>query len=261
MKRDIIRQITVVFTTIYALIMNGAANALPLNGRNTAEISDSFHVLFVPAGYVFSIWGLIYAALLAYTVYHSLPAQRANPRLRRTGWLVAASSLANGTWIYFWHFGYYVLTLVTMLVLLALLIAIYLRLDVGRAAFTGVERWTVAFMSSIYMGWITVATMANATALLSYVGWNGWGISGLVWTLVLLAAGVVVAAISAFTRRDVTYLLVLVWAFAGISVRWLNTPVLNTAGFAAAALVLALLITSRLVRPAARLAPAAEQAR
>ena len=246
MKRDIFRQFAVVFTTIYALVMNGAANALPLNGRNTAAISDSFHVLFVPAGYVFSIWGLIYMALLAYTIYQSLPAQRANPRLRRTGWLVAASSLANGTWIYFWHFGYYALTLATMLVLLALLIAIYLRLDVGRTAFNSVERWTVAFMASLYLGWITVATMANATALLSYAGWNGWGISDLAWTVILLAAGVAVATISAFTRRDATYMLVLAWAFSGISVRWLNQPVLGIAGFVAAALVLALLAASRI---------------
>ena len=257
MKRDIFRQLAVVFTTIYALVLNGAANALPLNGRNTASISDSFHVLFVPAGYVFSIWGLIYAALLAYTIYHSLPAHRANPRLRRTGWLVAASSLANGTWIYFWHFGYYALTLATMLVLLALLIAIYLRLGVGRTVFSSVERWTVAFMSSLYLGWITVATMANATALLSYAGWNGWGISDLAWTLILLAAGVVVAAIAALTRRDASYLLVLAWAFTGISVRWLDLPVLNAAGFAAAALVLALLAASRIgvLRKVASLSP------
>src|SRR5512135_3276692 len=207
MKRDILRQFAVVFTTLFALVMNYASTALPLNGRTPAEISDSFNVLFVPAGYVFSIWGLIYIALLAYTIYHSLPVQRANPHLQRTGWLVAATSLANGSWIFFWHFGYYVMSLVAMLVLLSLLIAIYLRLDIGRSTFNGGERFTVAFLPSIYLGWITVATMANITAVLSYVGWNGWGISGTAWTIVLLAAGVVVAAISAFTRRDATYLL------------------------------------------------------
>ena len=86
--------------------------------------------------YVFSIWGLIYIGLLAYTIYQALPSQRANPRLRRTGWLVALSSLANGAWIFFWHYGYYALTLVVMLILLAALIMIYLRLDIGRTAFS-----------------------------------------------------------------------------------------------------------------------------
>ncbi len=255
MKRDIFRQLAVIVTTLFALVMNYASTAVPLNGRTPAEISDSFHVLFVPAGYVFSIWGIIYIALLGYTIYHSLPSQRANPRLRRTGWLVAATSLVNGGWIFCWHFGYYVMSLAAMLALLGLLIAIYLRLDVGRASFKGAERFTVAFLPSIYLGWITVATMANITAVLSYLGWNGGGISPTAWSIVLLAAGVGVGAVSAFTRRDAVYLLVLAWAFAGISVRWLGLPVLNAAGFAAAGLVLALLVASRIARQVARLAP------
>jgi translocator protein len=249
MKRDWIRQFAVVVSTVYALVANGAANSIPLNGRNTGEISDSFKVLFVPAGYVFSIWGLIYIGLIAYTFYQLLPSQRTNPILRRTGWLAVVSSLANGTWIFFWHYGYYGLSLVTMLVLLAALTMIYLRLNVGRTRFKTVEKWTVSIPFSVYLGWITVATMANATAVLSTVGWGGWGISAAAWTLILLAAGVVVGGIMAFTRSDIGYLLVLVWAFAGISVRWLNMPVLNFAGFAAAVVVLVLLITSRL-RPA-----------
>ncbi len=72
MKNHILRQFFVIFTTIFTLVMNGAANAIPLNGRGTGEISDSFKVLFVPAGYVFAIWGLIYIGLIAYTIYHSL---------------------------------------------------------------------------------------------------------------------------------------------------------------------------------------------
>lgn len=242
MKRDIARQFTLIFTTIFALISNFAANALPLNGLTTGEVSDSFNVLFVPAGYVFSIWGLIYIGLLAYTVYHSLPSQRENPRLRATGWLAALSSLANGAWIYFWHYGLYPLTLITMLVLLASLVAIYLRLDLGRTRFTLSERLTVALPFSIYLGWITVATIANITALLAYAGWDGWGISASIWTLVLLAAGVLIAGAMAFTRPNLAYLLVLVWAFVGISVRWLELPVLNVAGFAAAGIVLLLAV-------------------
>ena len=250
MNRDIARQFSVIFTTLFALVLNGAANALPLNGRNTGEISDSFNVLFVPAGYVFSIWGLIYIALLAYTVYQALPAQRQNPRLRATGWWVSLTSIANGVWIVFWHYGLYTLSLVTMLVLLAALLVIYLRLKIGKTRFSTLEKFTVSAPFSIYLGWITVATLANATALFSYLGWNGWGISDVAWTLILLAVGVGVAAVMAFTRSDIGYLLVLVWAFAGISVRWAALPPLNLAGYAAAGLVLALLVASRVRRPA-----------
>lgn len=261
MIKDLLRQFAVIFTTIFTLALNGAANALPLNGRMTGEISDSFNVLFVPAGYVFSIWGLIYLGLLAYTVYHSLPAQRSNPRLRRTGWLVALSSIFNGAWIFFWHFGYYEATMVVMLALLATLLAVYLRLGIGRVTFNLVERFTVAAPLSVYLGWITVATIANLTAVLSYLGFIGGGISPLVWTLILLSAGVLIGGIMAFTRRDAAYLLVLVWAFAGISVRWLDLEVLNVAGFAAAALVLALLAASRIMQPRQAAIPAHQPAR
>jgi len=246
MIKDILRQLAVVLTTAFALAINSAANALPLNNRTTGEISDSFNVLFVPAAYVFAIWGVIYLGLAAYTIFQALPAQRANPRLRRTGWLVALSSLANGVWIYFWHFGYYSLTLAAMLVLLAALVAVYLRLNIGREAFSALEKWVVSISFSVYLGWITVATIANLTALLSYLGWNAWGVSPLAWTLILLAAGVIIAGLMAYTRSDIAYLLVLVWAFAGISVRWLDTPVLNAAGFIAAGAVLLLLLASRL---------------
>jgi hypothetical protein len=256
MKRDFLRQFTVIATTIFALVMNAAANIIPLNGRNTGAISDGFHVLFVPAGYVFSIWGVIYIGLLAYTVYQALPALRENPRLRRTGWLVALSSLSNGVWIYFWHFGHYALTLVTMLVLLGALIAIYLRLDLGRAHPSTAEKWSVSIPFSIYLGWITVATIANVTAVLSYYGWNGGFLSPLAWTLVLLAAGVLIAGAMAATRADVAYLLVLVWAFAGISVRWIDQPVLGADGFIAAGLVLAELVASRIWRPRFSITPA-----
>ncbi len=246
MKNDFLRQLAVIVTTVFALVMNGAANAIPLNGKTTAAVSDSFNVLFVPAGYVFSIWGLIYILLLAYTVFHSLPAQRANDRLRRTGWLVSLGSLANGVWIYFWHYGYYELTLLTMLLLLATLVMTYLRLGIGRARLIGAEKWCLALPFSVYLGWITVATIANLTDLLAYWGWNGGGISPQTWTLILLAAGVVIAGVMAFTRSDIGYLLVLAWAFAGISVRWQTLPVLNLAGYIAAGLVLALLVVSRL---------------
>jgi hypothetical protein len=248
---DILRQLAVVLTTVYALAINGAANALPLNGRNTGEISDTFKVLFVPAGYVFAIWGLIYLLLLAYTVYQALPSQRENPRLRRSGWLMALSSLANGSWIFAWHFGYYPLSLAIMLVLLGSLIAAYLRLRIGLEPFNRLETAAIAVPLSVYLGWISVATIANTTDVLYDWGWSGGGISPLAWTLILLGVGVLLAGVMAYTRADLSYLLVLVWAFAGISMRFLEMPVLNSAGFVAAGLVLLLGVAAKL-RPTLR---------
>ena len=132
MNKDSLRQGVNILAVLGLLLVNGLANSLPLNGLNTGEISDRFDVLFVPAGYVFSIWGLIYLGLIAFSIYQVMPAQRENPRLRSLGWLFALSCLANITWLFLWHYEYFVLTVVAMLVLLGSLIIIYQRLGIGR---------------------------------------------------------------------------------------------------------------------------------
>jgi translocator protein len=248
MNKNSLRQWSVIITSIFTLTVNSLANILPLNGRTTGSISDSFNVLFVPAGYVFSIWGLIYIGLIGFTIYQALPSQRDNPLLQKVSWLVALSNLLNGGWIFFWHYGVYAMTLVVMLLLLATLIAIYLRLDIGRAAFSAANKWLVSIPFSIYLGWITVATIANVTAVLSWAGFTGGGIDPQAWVVILLVAGVGIAAAAAITRRDIAYLLVLVWAFAGIGVRWPALPTVMVASFTAAALVALLAVYSLVAR-------------
>ena len=89
-----IQQILVVLTTLFTLTINILSNALPLNGLTTGEVSDSFQVYFVPAGYVFSIWGLIYIGMIAFTIYQALPAQRDNSRLQGVrGWFILSNLL------------------------------------------------------------------------------------------------------------------------------------------------------------------------
>jgi hypothetical protein len=117
--KDIGRQIAILLFFLATVTVNGLANALPINGVTTGELSDSFAILFVPAGYVFSIWGVIYLALGAYAVYQLLPAQRENGRLRRIGPWFLLSSVANSIWIIFWHYGFLALSVVAMLTLLA----------------------------------------------------------------------------------------------------------------------------------------------
>jgi hypothetical protein len=130
--KDVARQITVIITILGTIVMNILANALPLNGLNTGQISDRFQVYFVPAGYVFSIWGLIYLGLLGYMIFQSLPSQRENPRMRQTGWWVSLSGLANVVWLFLWHYEQFPLTLLAMLALLGCLIGVYLNLGIGR---------------------------------------------------------------------------------------------------------------------------------
>jgi benzodiazapine receptor len=248
MRRDSLRQWVNLLAVMVAIVINGLANALPLNGQTTGEISDRFQVYFVPAGYVFSIWGLIYVGLIAFAVYQALPSQRNNPRLRRIDYLFALSCVANVAWLFFWHYEVFPLTLVAMLALLLLLIAIYLRLGIGRAQVSTAEKWLVHVPFSIYLGWITVATIANVTSLLDYLNWSGWDISPEAWTVIMLVAGVGIASAVSLTRGDVAYMLVIVWAFAGIAVKHAGTPVVATAAWVTTALAALMLVVGLVFR-------------
>jgi hypothetical protein len=219
MRKDIIRQAVNVAAFILTMVVNWMATSLPLNGQTPGAISDRFPVFFVPAGYVFSIWGLIYLGLLAFTVYQALPAQRANQRLRGIGYWFALSCLANSVWIFCWHYNVFPLSLLVMLVLLASLIVVYLRLDIGRTAVGTAEKWTVDVPFSIYLGWITVATVANATDVLYHLQWNGFGIRPEIWAVLMILAATLICLAVILTRRDVAYSLVVIWALIGIAVK------------------------------------------
>lgn len=236
-NRDRVRQSINLFVAVITIIFNGLANTLPLNGQTTGEISDRFQVYFVPAGYVFSIWALIYIGWLAFAIYQLLPAQRANPRLRHIGYLFALSGVANMAWLWLWHYEYFILTVVVMLLLLLLLIALYLRLHIGKVQVSALERWCVDIPFSVYLGWITVAMIANVTAVLAYLQWDGWGISPVAWTFIMLAVGVGIAAAMGLTRGDVAFMLVIMWAFAGIAIKHAGVPVVATGAWSATALV------------------------
>jgi hypothetical protein len=163
-------------------------------------------------------------------VYQALPAQRNNSRLQRIGWLFALSNLANAVWLFTWHYELFPLSVVVMLSLLLLLIATYMRLDIGRARVTIIEKWCVDTPFSIYLGWISVATIANVTDLLYYWKWDGWGIAPQVWAVIMLVVASALVLAMAWTRGDVAYLLVLVWSFVGIAVKQSAAPlVANTA--------------------------------
>jgi benzodiazapine receptor len=224
---------------LVTLTVNGLANALPFNGQTTGSISDRFPVLFTPAGYVFSIWGIIYLGLLAFGVYQLLPGQRSNPRLERIGYWFALSCLFNSAWIFFWHFNYFALTLVIMLGLLGSLLIIYLRLNIGFGSVSTTDKWLVNLPFSIYLGWISVATIANFSVVLYNSGWTSGGLFPIVWTLVLLAVGTVLGSAMIIRRREVAFPLVLVWAFVGI---WQKQSSTNLAVGAAAVTAAALLL-------------------
>lgn len=234
MLRDLVRQVVNIAAYIAMILINALANILPLNGQQTGEISDRFPVYFVPAGYVFAIWGLIYVLLGAFVIYQALPSQRANERLRRIGFLFALSCVLNGIWIFCWHYNLFPLSLVVMVALLGTLITIYQRLNIGLEAISTAEAWLIHIPFSVYLGWISVATVANASDVLYYLGWNGQPLPPQIWAALIV---VVVSALTVYLlreRRDVAYSLVIVWAFVGIFVKQMDTPIVSWVALIAA---------------------------
>ena len=248
MSKDTIRRYLNLLTVLLALTINVLATTLPLNGQNTGEISDRFPVYFVPAGYVFSIWGIIYLGWIAFLLFQFRASQKESGRLRRLGYLFAISNLANAAWLFCWHYNRFGLSVLVMLALLGLLIASYLRLNVNRSSVTRLEYWSVDVVFSVYLGWITVATVANITDWLYFVGWDGFGISAQAWAVTMLAVASLLGLAMALTRQDAGYLLVLVWAFIGIALKQTAAPMVVLSAWIAAALMLGLAIYSRMQR-------------
>ena len=248
MNKGIVRQVLIILATIATITVNVLSNALPINNQDAGEISDKYPALFTPAGYVFSIWGLIYLALLAFTIYQALPGQRDNPIFSRIAYFYLLSSAANIAWLFLWHYEILDLTLLAMFTLLGALIVIYIRLDIGLATVSTAEKWLVHLPFSIYLGWITVATVANVSVVLYDSGWGGWGIAPEIWTAIVLGVATVIAGIMSATRADVAYALVLVWAFVGILSKHRDLPVIATSAGIAAALVALMAILSALPR-------------
>jgi len=234
-----LRTILNLLTLVLTLVVNSLANILPLNGMNTGQISDSLPSLFTPAGYVFSIWSIIYIGLIAFGIYQALPSQRNNPRIERMGWWFVIANLFNSAWIFAWHYLQFGLSVVLMLGLLVSLLVIYER--IGRRAASRVETWTVNVPFSIYLGWITVATVANIASLLVSLGWNGFGIPA-VLTVVMIGVATLLGVLMILLKREIAYPLVLIWAFAGIAAVRADVPLVEIGAIVAAALLLLVML-------------------
>jgi hypothetical protein len=207
-----------------ALVMNGLANRLPLGGRTTGELSDLYPNLFVPAGVTFSIWGIIYALLLAWTVAQFLPGSSALGR--RLALPFALSSILNGVWLIAWHNTLVGLSVLIMLGLLAVLLRINVLIAEAQT-FGGEEPARRSLLPraafGVYLGWVLVAMLANITALLVATGWDGS--SGATWAVVLVLVGAGVAIVTLARIRNPFVGAAVVWAFGGIALnRWDDVP-------------------------------------
>jgi translocator protein len=240
MPRDVVRQVVNVLAYLATIVGNALSVTLPLGVATTEQIANRYPIYFLPANFTFGVWGVIYLALGVFTVYQALPSQRENPVLRRIGYLFALTCVCNVTWLVLFQYEFFAASMLPMVVLLLTLITIYLRLGVGPQRVSTATRLCIWLPFSLYLGWITVATIANATYVLYDLRWNGFGISGATWAIVLIVVAALLTTVMVLTRRDLAYMLVVVWALAGIAVKQASTSSVSTTAWVLAGALLLL---------------------
>jgi len=201
------------------LIVNVMATTALIGGISTAQVSDNYLTLVTPAGYVFSIWSVIYILLLIFVIYQAMPKQKDRPFHREISYFFVLSCILNIIWLFLWQYQQLVVSIFLMLGLLGSLIAIYLRLNIGKSKVPLKERIAVHLPFSVYLGWITVATIANISAALVSLNVGGLGIGATNWAVLVIVVAVLITLIVLATRKDIAYSLVLIWALAGIMVK------------------------------------------
>ncbi|HLD21836.1 MAG TPA: tryptophan-rich sensory protein, partial [Patescibacteria group bacterium] len=191
-----------------------------------------FPVYFVPAGYVFSIWSLIYVALIAFAVYQALPRNRMRSLIITSRIIFMVSCFANIVWILLWHYGYITLTILVMIVLLFSLLIIYTRVQRISHIISVSDRWCVQKPFSLYLGWVTVATISNMSVVLYVLGWQGGWLAPQIWSATMIIVATIISALVIIPRKDWVYGLVIVWALIGIAVKFSSIPIIRNMSFA-----------------------------
>ncbi len=217
LKRPVVLQAINIVAYIVTVAVNGLAGSTTLlGGVTSADVSDKYPTLVTPAGFTFAIWGIIYILLALFVIYQALPKNRDKPFLGQVSIFFALSSVFNICWLLLWHYDLISYSVILMLLLLASLILVYRRLDIGRVAVSLKERLFVHLPFSVYLGWISIATIANISVALTAAGWDGFGIEPATWAVVIIGVAVVLSLAMLATRRDVAFNLVVVWALLGI---------------------------------------------
>ena len=215
------------------IAINILANTTILGGRRTNEVSDMYPTLLTPAGYAFSIWSVIYILLAGFIIYQFRSQTASRDSVQRIGIWFAISCLLNLSWLLLWQYLYIELSVVVMVLLLITLIVIYLRTRRITNPTTG-EKWLVKLPFSIYLGWISVATILNVAISLRKNEWNGFGLSDASWAVIMLCVGGLIAVLVSYLHRDYVYPLVFVWAYIAIAIKQQDTKqVMMTALIAA----------------------------
>lgn len=232
-------QISNGFFFIITVIVNYLSNTGIFNDNTMASVSARYQNLFTPAGYAFSIWGLIYLGVFAFIIYQARSLFKKNASdeiVVRTGWWFVLSCIANCSWVLAWLYEYTGLSVLIMLVLLVCLLRVVI--NANKIHTDARVKTFVVWPFSIYTGWICVALVANIAAWLTKIQWDGLGIAETSWAIIMICVAGGILLFVALNRALPGFSLVGVWALVAISLAdWNKAPLV-----AKAALVVSIIL-------------------
>lgn len=229
---------------------NALANILPINQLNTGQISAFYPNLFVPAGFTFSIWGIIYLLLINYIIsftYFTILSDKfpkVNTYISSINKWFLATCFLNASWILAWHYLWIWASVLIMLLFLSVLIYLFILGKKHQSLLNKTQSFLLYTPFIVYLGWISVATIANITALLVKTDWNGLGISPEIWSLIMMVTATILAIYFIIVEKTASYSLVIMWALWGIrAARAVEHPFLSQAALGCLVLILIVLVS------------------
>ncbi len=240
-------QIINIFAVVFTIVMNALANILPFNGVNTGTVADAFPNFFTPPGYVFAIWGVIYVLLFVFMVYQARKNQMNAEYLGKIGYLYLIGAVLNVAWLILFHYSYgntplLVWSELLIVGFLVILLLTYVRLEIGIKEVPLGQKLGIHLPTSVYLGWISLATIANTAAVLNANLTIAVDVQQ-IWTALVLVVALLISTLMIVLRRDIAYGLVVIWASTGIASKWMAIPLIfNTAIIVAVVVALLILI-------------------
>lgn len=208
--------------------VNTLSNFFPVDGNTVADLANGplAGVLITPANYAFAIWGVIYVGLISYAWYQAQRKQRGQLLIRRINACLIVACVAQMAWIYLFTLQLYWLSVLAMALILLSLVAAYSELEDGQHQVEKRRRRMVHGPVSIYLAWISVATVVNVASAFYANGFSNLGLSGAVWTAIMVMVANVIAMLAIIQRRDLSFALVFVWADVAIAQRHQDIPII-----------------------------------
>jgi benzodiazapine receptor len=245
-------QIINIFAVAFTIVMNLLANILPFNGVYTGTVADSYPNYFTPPGYVFAIWGVIYILLFVFMFYQAKRDQVSEEYLGQIGYLYLIGAILNVAWLILFHYSYGNTPLLIwseflIVGFLVVLLLTYVRLGIGIKEVSLKQKLAIHLPTSVYLGWISLATIANTAAVLNTYLTIAVDIQ-ILWTALVLVVALIITTLMIWLRRDLAYGLVVIWASTGIASKWMSIALIFYTGLSVAVIVALLILIVPIVR-------------